>query len=794
MNNPYRILLAALLLALGLLLCACGEPAAPDPAPAATEAPVPTAEPLPEVRISEVMASNKATLARADGSFPDWLELHNESDGTVSLDGFVLRCGGDSWTIPALSLAPDEYLLVWCGAADSAPAHSLNSGFSISRSGETLGLLDPAGTVVDSVRLPALEQDMSWSLGTDGAASLSMFPSPGFENSRDGYRHAQELRLAPQDAPSIGEVMVYNEWYAVSGAETGDWVEITNFTAQPLELGRYFLSDREAERLLFRLPERTLAPGESLLVLCSDESEEGRAAPFGLGSVGEELYLTREDGVLCDYAALHDIPYGCSLGREAGRGGFFYYAVPSPGAPNAGGVRFTGTRPEALSPDGVFDGVSAVRVSFGGEGILRFTTDGSLPTADSPVYEGPFDVSGTCVVRAVSFREDTLPSEALNLSFILNEGHTLPVVSLVCAPADLFDVKNGIYSNPAERWEKPGCVMFYGEEGDFRIDCGVKLHGATSRLEQNKKSFKLCFRDRYDGMLHYDLFRNGVTDFASILLRAAQEADQSTLMRDNLMHQLAMQAFPELPVQDARYAVLYLNGSYWGVYNIREAHSPTHYAEHYGYDVETVSQWKGSWPQESEFEEVYRYAVNHDLSVEEHYAYVAQHVNVESVIGWCIMQVYSGNIDFNSPNMRFYYSTEDQMLRYALVDLDLGMFDYGSFAAIFGFGYSYNTLAWRLMLNQGFRCELMTRLGEAIRGPLADDNVIAMIDSLENVLRPEMERDCERWGGTMYFWENLVDHLRDYIHMNKGRAMDVVYLLRESGFVAVDEVDSLLPH
>ena len=112
-----------------------------------------------------------------------------------------------------------------------------------------------------------------------------------------------------------------------------------------------------------------------------------------------------------------------------------------------------------------------------------------------------------------------------------------------------------------------------------------------------------------------------------------------------------------------RYAVLYLNGSYWGVYNIREAHSPTHYAEHYGYDVETVSQWKGSWPQESEFEEVYRYALNHDLSVEEHYAYVAQHVNIESVIGWCIMQVYSGNIDFNSPNMRFYYSTEDQMLR-----------------------------------------------------------------------------------------------------------------------------------
>ena len=47
--------------------------------------------------------------------------------------------------------------------------------------------------------------------------------------------------------------------------------------------------------------------------------------------------------------------------------------------------------------------------------------------------------------------------------------------------------------------------MLYEDGGSFTIDCGIKLHGATSKVAQSKKSFKLCFRSRYDGELNYDL-------------------------------------------------------------------------------------------------------------------------------------------------------------------------------------------------------------------------------------------------------------------------------------------------
>ena len=151
------------------------------------------------------------------------------------------------------------------------------------------------------------------------------------------------------------------------------------------------------------------------------------------------------------------------------------------------------------------------------------------------------------------------------------------MASLVADPDDLFGGR-GIYSNPSLREERVGSIAFFDGEDGFSLDCGVKIHGATSRFAQRKKSLKLNFRSRYDGELNYDLFENGVTTFSSVLLRAAQEDTFSTHMRDVFMHQLAIKCFPTLLAQDYKYTVLYINGEYWGVYAFREAHSADSYA------------------------------------------------------------------------------------------------------------------------------------------------------------------------------------------------------------------------
>lgn len=752
--------------------------------------PTPTPEPeiLPEVCFSEVMSANRASFALDDGSFPDWVELYNAGTETAELAGFTLRCGGKDWLIPALTLEPGAYRLVFCDGAEGEE----HAPFTLSRSGVKLALLSSRGTELDSLTVPKLEEDTSFARFTEGFA-VTDWPSPGFENNDAGYTAFQDSRACP-DGLAIGEAMVYNARFPDENGAYYDWVELTNFSARTIELSDYALSDKGSDRLLYPLPAGELQPGESRVVYCDKDRTGEHMAPFGLSSSGETLYLSRADGTLCDYVSLRGIPLGCSMGRERGRGGFFYFAEPTPGSANAEGARQTGVMPEAVTPDGVYDDAEELRVELRGEGTIHITTDGSVPTEDSPVYLGPITLSETTVIRAVSFQPGHLPSEPLSLSYFLREEHSLPVVSLVGDPDAFFDKKTGFYTNPSEKWEVPACVMVYEDGESLRLDCGVKLHGATSRFAQEKKSMKLLFRDRYAGPLHADFFHNGVTEFDSLILRAAQESDQSTLMRDTLMHQLSLEAYPDLPAQDYHYCVLYINGAYWGVYNLREAHSAGHYARHFGYDADTISQWQEEWPKHSVIAEVYAFTQDNDLRKDENYAYVASHLDVKSVADWCIMQVYSGNFDFNPPNMRFYYSTEDELLRYALVDLDLGMFSYGSFGSLFGYGYAYTNLANYLLRNAGFRDLLLSELKRGIEGPLADEAVIARIDALADELRPEIARDRERWGGDEKTWERMVEHLREYIRMNKGRAVDVVVLLRESRLVPSEEMEVYFPH
>ncbi len=816
----YSILLFCLCVTLaGMLLIRTAamreSPAAATPAPggetAATPAPTAsgfrlpftTAEPEPTepqpidlgIRISEVMPSNKATLSDG-GSFPDWVELFNEGESEQSLQGLCLCCGGERWALPDESLPAGGRLLIFCDGSGSDDRHA---SFTIKKEGTLLTIETEDGAPEDSFACPAAEGDCSLIRDADGTIVATAFPSPGFENSRAGFVAYQET-LRGSGALRIHEAVVYNSGSLLENGSYYDWVEVQNVSDEAVSLSGWYLSDSGSERTRYTFPDRTLEPGELYTVYCTgDDTLTGAAyAPFALDAERDQLFLSAPDGALCDYVSLHDIPYGGSFGRLSGSDGFFYFGAATPGEVNYGGARTVAERPTLIGHDGVFDGVESVTVELSAEGEIHYTLDGSTPDASSPLYTGPIALTGTGVVRAMQLHDGELPSESLDLSFFLNEGHTLPIVSLVSDPANLFGA-TGLYSNPGIERERPGSVTLYETDGTgFTIECGIKLHGATSKMAQSKKSFKLCFRSRYEGQLHYDLFQNGVTDFSSILLRAAQESTYSTLMRDNIMHQLAIQAFPELPAQDYKYSVLYINGQYWGVYNIREAHSAAHYANHYGYSEESVTQWKEVWDKTGPMGEICTFALNHSLANDDNYNKVAERINVDSVIGWTVMQAYSGNWDIYPPNMRYYYSTEDGMMRYALVDLDLGMFDYNMYDAPLHFGYVYNTLANRLMANKQYQLRMAEQLSAALQGPMSDENVLALIDKLASELRPEMDRDRKRWAhgnaklDSVEGWEEgpeMLPYLRDFVTRKGGRAWLLMNSFVNHANLTQDEID-----
>ena len=203
-------------------------------------------------------------------------------------------------------------------------------------------------------------------------------------------------------------------------------------------------------------------------------------------------------------------------------------------------------------------------------------------------------------------------------------------------------------------------------------------------------------------------------------------------------------------------------------------------------------QWREKWPTDSVAEEVFQFAMSHDLSDPAAYEEVAAHICTESVIDWLILQDYSGNFDFNSPNMRFYWAEEK--LWYALVDLDLGLYQYGSLPTLTDRGYyAYNRLAGALMKNVDFREALCRAFNAALCGELSDEKMLERIDRFADEIRPEIAREKARWGGKPTDWEAMVQELRDRITYGKGYAATVVKNLVTTKAIRSTEAKDYFP-
>ena len=119
----------------------------------------------PGVLITEVQAANTRTALDDQGSYSDWIELHNPTDAPVSLAGYTLTDDPTEpakWSLPVATLAPGDFLVVWASGIDQVTAAGWHTSFRLSRGGEYVGLFDPGGQVVDEVSFGAQETDVSW--------------------------------------------------------------------------------------------------------------------------------------------------------------------------------------------------------------------------------------------------------------------------------------------------------------------------------------------------------------------------------------------------------------------------------------------------------------------------------------------------------------------------------------------------------------------------------------------------------------------------------------------------------
>lgn len=714
--------------------------------------------------ISEVMTRNRSTILSANGTLCDWVEIVNTGSKATDLSGSYLSDDPTDltkWQITDLILQPGQRAVIPC-AGDSAGEREADFALSADC---TVILTGTAGNLLSRVDCPVLGEDRVWALQADGTYAQTQFPTPGSENTEEAalqYRGSQ----SPLGSLAISEVMPSNDrYYRQNDGKYYDWVELVNVSDQSIDLSQFFLSDDPAVPQKFRLPQRTLEPGERIVVLCVGTAElTGSAikAPFTLSREESWLYVSTADGY-SDFIRIYDVPYQGSVGRVDGKSGTWYFTTATPGSKNGTGVASISPTPTVLTAQGIYNDIESLTVELSGEGKLRYTLDGSFPNQNDPLYTTPLTLTETTVVRFASFVDGCLPSDVVTASYIINENHTMPVLSIAVEPGE-FSGAGGIYKNYTENREIRGSFSMFEDGGSFTIDCGVKMYGHTA-LQLPKKNLKVNFRGKYGSdVLSYPVFgESGPEIYDSLCLRAGQDNPQA-IIRDELFSSLCDDYSDDVLVQRSRYCIVYVNGSYFGIYAMKEAFGEVYYSQNKGVSEQSVTIIQPPVVYTNEVYKLWSFIATKDMTDPANYEYVCQRVDIDSLIDWMIIQGYSANGDVEQ-NLRFFRSTENgNRWQFALYDLDWAFYFHVPYANMFNDQvWQYKMLTKGIVKNPEFRLKFIQRLSELMETTLSTENVVKRIDELEAVLDPEVKRDRARWGYNYPAWKKEVQRMRDFI-------------------------------
>jgi len=265
-----------------------GNPGTLEPAPG-----------IPQLRLNELMADNLGAVPH-EGTFPDWIELHNAGPAPVNLAGWSLTDDGDPrrFVFPAnTTLAAGGYLVVWC---DTAATSGLHAGFALGINGETVQLYDASTNLVDTVSFGRQLSD--YSLGRLGGSADPWqlnTPTPGAANNT--------ATLAAQSS------LVINEWLANPVAGQPDWFELHNTSAtSPVSLQGLYAGNSAT---FHALRARSFIPPGGYFLLFADETAGLDHVEFRLPAAGGTIQLYDRNGALIQSVNYATQTEGVSQGR-----------------------------------------------------------------------------------------------------------------------------------------------------------------------------------------------------------------------------------------------------------------------------------------------------------------------------------------------------------------------------------------------------------------------------------------------------------------------------------------------
>ena len=491
----------------------------------------------------------------------------------------------------------------------------------------------------------------------------------------------------------------------------------TTPTAFTIDLAGYHLTDDATDLTLWEFPAGSTIAGDAYLIVFATGTSRGLPelhTNFRLSADGGYLALVATDGTtvineFIDYPEQRaDISFGSATPDDG------YFSPPSPEEVN--GIALSGFVDDtAFDIDrGFYEDPFTVNITTPTPGAtVVYTTDGSEPTLSNGTATPPVDadtpgaasllIDGTTVLRAFAFKTGLTPTNIDTQSYLFLEdvieqanmdpdvvddpayaNEIVPALksvrslSIVTDDDNLFSSGTGIFRNTQGRginWEREVSIEFLDPDdpdASFQVGAGLRIHGNGSRGNA-KNSLRLLFRADYGAKkLNYPLFGEDFVaqQFNTVVLRAQnanswtspREEDRrsTTFLQDTFAKDT--QAAMEQPHSGSTFVHLYLNGTYWGMYNPTERPDGSFGEDHFGgddtdydavsrrFDVELQSGTIDHW------NEMIAFTANELDTQAEYDTLTEDFIDIENLIDYMLMhqfmQARDGPDDFGHNNMR----------------------------------------------------------------------------------------------------------------------------------------------
>jgi hypothetical protein len=796
-----------------------------------------------QIIINEIQSSNINTIIDEFSEYPDWIELYNSTDSPVDISGWYLSDDKqvlNKWPIPSFTMNPENYLLVFASGKDIGQLPVKWS--TIIEIGDSFDYWIPDQQIDDNWKLSGFV-DPEWQRGISGFGYGDGDDSTEISNPLSSLYLRRDFLI--EDTSKIKQMVLHVD-YDDGFIAYLNGIEVTrgNMGAAHSVVTYDQYTENEHEALMYKggFPESfdiseylsvlindtntlaievhnasststdmTIIPFLSLGKTIYDSVQEGPSdylqlnegnphTNFKIKSEGESIYLSDSEGNIIDSLAAVYIPSDYSYGKIYNTNSDYnYFLNPTPGNENdsIGYSILTNDNVIFSRNGGYFNGSLVLSLNSPSGESIYYTLDGTEPDTSSAIFSENIIISENKVVKAAVIRSGFLPGKVFAKTYFNDHQPDIPVLCISTEPDNLWDYNTGIYvmgpnaepsvphfgANFWMDWEKPVFIELYNTNGYTVVSQagGTKIYGKWSRARAQKSLAFFARKSYGNADFEANIFpKRSISDYKSFVARNAGNDCDIAFIRDAFMTDLTSHL--GLDYQSFQPVATFLNGEYWGIYNLREKINEDFLASHHQINADNINLLEGDaeileGDNTSYLELTSFLQSKSSLANPEDYTYVNSKIDIDNYIKYQLVQIYVDNTDWPGNNMKFWNSNlPGSKYRWILYDTDFGFGEYSSTSysnntldfALEPYGPEWPNPPWstlllrKLVTNTYFRNNFINQFADHINTTFLTTAVNRKVDSIKKLYISEMVHHKVRWGGSYDSWSYEVERLKTW--------------------------------